>query len=82
MVELTNEYRLVTGKVSIKTPFTTDISEVKNIVIEKTDRSIKSLSIYPNGFVIYFDQTSNDIIVRTNFPLKEDEDGSFEVILS
>ncbi|WP_366160548.1 hypothetical protein ABXS71_16790 [Bacillus infantis] len=82
MNELKHEYRLVTGNVDINTPFCKDLSEVQKILIEKTDRNIKAIHIYPKDFILYFDQTASSIIVRTNFPLEENEDGSFDVIFS
>jgi hypothetical protein len=81
MINLEYEYRLVTGEVKIKTPFAKDLSEIQKILIEKRDNYIKQISIYPNGFIFYSDLTATGIVIRTNFPLKENEDGTFDVVL-
>jgi hypothetical protein len=75
------EYRLVTGEVSIDTSaFVKDISEITKIIISKNDNLMETLSIYPRGFIIYFNQSSSDILVKTNYPLHQREDGKYEIM--
>ena len=78
--KLTHEYRHVIGEVKINANPGGNFSEIKNIIIDQKLDLIRMLSIYPNGFIIYIEQTSIDSVFRTNYPLKENKDGSYDVI--
>jgi len=81
-IELKYEFRPPRGDVNIKTPFGDQFkfTDIKQIFIEHTDKIIKRLSIYPNGFVIYIEQTAFNVIMRTNWPIQQDRFGEFVVI--
>lgn len=64
----------------IKTPFGIEFSDIEQIFIEESSSIIKRMSIYPNGCVVYFENTSNYAKIRTNFPIKKDENGDLVIV--
>lgn len=48
--------------------FTTD-QEIQSIIIDQDNIFSKILSLYPEGFVLYLEQTPEGSIYRTNYPL-------------
>lgn len=81
VINLSYEYRQVTGNFEILTPFVKDFSEIQNIIIEQKDSFIKQLSIYPQNFIVYIEQSAHDMVFRTNKPLRDNGDGTYDVIL-
>lgn len=75
------EYTFKTGdKINILTPFCSNLSEVDRSESKSPD-SIKSVSVYPNGFKIETTQTADKIIVKTNKELVDNGDGTMSVRL-
>lgn len=63
------------GELKLNTPFNIDFKEIEKITIEQSDKGIKSLSIYPNGCIVYTDSKAESILLRSNFDIvKNDED--------
>lgn len=62
----------------IDTSFTTDMSQIKNQILEQTDSKIIRTSEYPKGFKIMFIQEAEQIEIRTNLPLYF-QDGKYHV---
>lgn len=75
------EYIITSGKMTLRTPFCTDLSEIKKEIISQTSEAIISKFTYPNGFEYYNEMYSDKIIYKTNMPLKEIEPGVFIVEL-
>lgn len=64
----------------IKTPFGIEFSDIEQIFIEESSSIIKRMSIYPNGCVVYFENTSKYAKIRTNFPIEKDENGDLVIV--
>lgn len=64
----------------IKTPFGIDFSDVKQILIEFNEKIERRMSIYPNGCIVYFEQTGSQIITKTNWPIEKDDDGDLIIV--
>ena len=67
-------------KKEIKTPFNIKFSDIEQIFIEESDSIMKRMSIYPNGCVVYFENTAEYAKIRTNFPIKTDENGNLVIV--
>lgn len=52
-------------------------SKGTRIVIEQTPNSIKTISLYDNGFILYTEQGSDYSLMRTNKEIQEDSEGLF-----
>lgn len=64
----------------IKTPFGIDFSDIQQIFIDQTPEGSKRLSIYPNGCVVYMENTPKINIVKTNWPLKKEDNGDLVIV--
>lgn len=60
--------------------FCKDFKEIKQEILKQTPECIHRRSIYPNGFILETEQYSNKIVIRTNWELLKNDDGSFSVI--
>lgn len=69
---------IVTDTFDIDTSFTTDLSQIKNEIIEQTESRIIRYSKYPKDFEIMFIQYADQIEIRTNLPLYF-QDGKYHV---
>lgn len=78
-IELNYETVFQNGEANIKTPFNIEFKDIKQIFIQQTDSLTQRLSIYPNGFVVFFEQTSTTIIVKSNWPVEEIEPNKYIV---
>ena len=60
----------------LKTDWFNIDEEIETIIIDQSNVFSKILSIYPNGFFMYLEQSPEGALYRTNFPLylQEDED--------
>ena len=85
-IELKYQVSVTTGgengtvKQNIKTPFGINFSDIQQIFIEHNANVVKRLSIYPNGLVIYFEQTPHVVTIKTNWPIKKDSDGDYVIV--
>lgn len=64
------------GKISVKTGFSDDMSDVKLEVIEQRPGFIHSVSTYPNGYILESKQWPDKIEIISSHPIDVDEDGS------
>lgn len=48
-------------------------AEMKSIIIDQSNVFSKLVSIYPEGFIMYLEQTPKGSIYRTNYPITLDE---------
>ncbi|TLQ08514.1 hypothetical protein FEZ48_03525 [Marinilactibacillus psychrotolerans] len=55
----------------VSTPFVKEFSEIESEVIEHTPQKIVRYSKYPKGFELLVEQYSDQVINRTNYPLKK-----------
>lgn len=62
------------------TGFCDDFKDVKQETLLQTPECIHRRSTYPNGFVIEVEQYSNKVIIRTNWELFDNGNGTFSVI--
>lgn len=60
--------------------FVNSWSEVKKEIIEQTAETTKMYFEYPKGFKIYTEAKADEVVYKTNFPLKEVSTGQFEVV--
>jgi len=60
--------------------FCKDFQEIKQEILKRTPECIHRRSTYPNGFILEVEQYSSKIIIRTNWELIANTDGSFSVI--
>lgn len=60
--------------------FCKDFQEIKQEILKNTAECIHRRSTYPNGFIVEVEQYSSKIIIRTNWELVDNKDGSFNVI--
>lgn len=60
--------------------FCKDFQEIKQEVLKSTPECSHRRSTYPNGFVVEAEQYCDKIIIRTNWELLKNDDGSFNVI--
>lgn len=60
--------------------FCDNIQEIKQEIISQTQECIHRRSTYPNGFILEVEQYDKKIIFRTNWELKQSEDGNFTVL--
>jgi hypothetical protein len=70
-----------TSENKLLTPFCTDINQIENETISQSPECLHRKSTYPNGFIIEFIQYSNKIILKTNKPLIDNNDGTLSVQL-
>lgn len=70
-------YMLASGDLRILTPGVASLADVKNEILEHTEKKITRRSVYPNGFEITVEQFSSMIFLHCNQPLTENPDGSF-----
>ncbi|ADG39938.1 hypothetical protein LKI_01975 [Leuconostoc kimchii IMSNU 11154] len=75
-VHLEHEYSLESGTLHVDTPGS---KHFKDIFIEETPSLLRKISLYDNGLIIYFEQTSSKIVLRTNRPLYQIGDGKFSI---
>lgn len=62
------------------TGFCDDFKDIKQEILSQTPECIHKRSTYPNGFVLEVEQYSDRFIVRTNWELSDNGDGTFSVI--
>ncbi|MFS9328665.1 hypothetical protein QM364_06775 [Streptococcus anginosus] len=55
--------------------------DIKTEILEMDADHIKSRTIYPNGLILSFEQTADEISVDTNWRWKQEPDGSLTPIL-
>lgn len=55
-------------------------AEMKSIIIDQSNVFSKLVSIYPEGFIMYLEQTPTGSIYRTNYPIELDEKHGYYVI--
>ncbi|MCC3668637.1 hypothetical protein [Terrisporobacter mayombei] len=60
--------------------FCKDFKEIKQEILKQTQECIHRRSIYPNEFIVEVEQYNDKIIIRTNWELSKNDDGSFNVI--
>lgn len=61
----------------LKTDWFESDQEIQSIVIDQDNYFSKILSIYPEGFVMYLEQTPEHSIYRTNYPLQLAESNDY-----
>lgn len=64
-------------EIKIITDFGIEFSEIKQNLIKKTSELIITESIYPNGFAVKVEQTSDSFVFYTNKELIKDADGNY-----
>lgn len=74
------EYVFTEGKKIHTDGFCKDFQEIKQEILKNTAECIHRRSTYPNGFIVEVEQYSSKIIIRTNWELVDNKDGSFNVI--
>lgn len=52
-------------------------SKGTHIIIEQTPSLTRSIMIYDNGFILYYELTSDYALVKTNKEIQEDANGLF-----
>ena len=79
---LTYEYRIHPGEYfNVDTPWVVDAMDIKTIIIDQDHVFTKMVSIYPNDFVMFLEQTPTESIYRTNRPLEHIENSdSYRVV--
>ena len=60
--------------------FCSIIHDVKRDILNKSSDCIHRRSTYPNGFIIEMEQRAGEIIIRTNWELSDNGDGTISVI--
>jgi hypothetical protein len=85
-IELKYQVSITTGgengtvEQKVKTPFNINFSDIQQIFIEHNVNSIKRLSIYPNGLVVYFENNPHVATIKTNWPIEKDSDGYYIIV--
>lgn len=74
------KYELKTSK-EVLTPFCNDFKQIKSKVISSSSECLHKLSVYPNGFILETLQYRNKVILITNKPLINNNDGTLSVLL-
>lgn len=77
ILSLNYETRVTPGACfHLKTDWFNIDEEIETIIIDQSNIFSKLLSIYPNGFFVYLEQSPEGAICRTNYPLnlKDGED--------
>lgn len=79
---VTLEYEITFGRVEAKidTPFDIEFKDIKQIYIEQTSDSMKRMSIYPNGLVVFMDQTIARTIIKSNWPIEENSTNQYTIV--
>jgi hypothetical protein len=67
------------GPVTISTPFCSNESDIKVIQIDQDYHALKRLLIYPRNFIVYTEQRFDGYLVKTNYPLVQRPDGTYNV---
>ena len=62
------------------TGFCENFNDIKQETLSQTPNCIHRRSTYPLGFVLEFEQHNDKFIIRTNWELSDNGDGSFSVI--
>ncbi|WP_273711994.1 hypothetical protein [Leuconostoc mesenteroides] len=70
------EYSIQSGTLHVATPGS---KQLRDIFIEETPSLSRKISLYDNGLIIYFEQTSSKIALRTNRQLYQIGDGKFSI---
>jgi len=65
---------------SLDTPTDIDFTKVKHVTISHTADKATRISTYPNGLVIYMETGLGYAYVRTNWEIKEIENGKYTVV--
>lgn len=60
--------------------FCSSIHDVKHEILNQSSDCIHRRSTYPNGFIIEMEQRAGEIIIRTNWELSDNGDGTISVI--
>lgn len=66
-------------KIKILAPFCNDFRQIKHKVISSTPECIRTLYVYPNGFVLEVFEYADKIILVTNRQLTSNDDGTIKV---
>lgn len=55
-------------------------SDCTNYVISETPERIEKLALYKSGLAIYFNQTSSGLVLKSNCPFIDKEDGNIWIM--
>lgn len=80
-IQLNNEVSIDSpGELKLNTPFDIDFKEIDKIIIEQSDKDIKSLSIYPNGCIVYTESKTESVLHRTNFDIVKNDEETYTLV--
>lgn len=68
-----------TSEMNLKTGFDKDVN-FTNYIISKTDAVNEYFSVYENGLVIWFHETSKEIAIKSNKEFALEDDGNFWLV--
>lgn len=60
----------------INTPFAASMADIKTDILEQTANKLHTRHTYPNGLVLEYLVTADDISVSSNWGWKKEADGS------
>lgn len=70
-------YYLASGNLKINTPGISSFSDIKTEILYRDEKKAIIRVTYPNGFCFEAEIAADFVAIRSNRPLRENEDGSF-----